>query len=110
MTKKKERWVVKVGSSLIAHNEVGIDEDFIRNLASQIIQLLKKNIEVIIVSSGAIAKGVQELNLEVRPKSLNLLQATAAVGQLGLINSYREAFKKYNLITGQVLVLSLIHI
>ena len=51
MTKKKERWVVKVGSSLIAHNEVGIDEDFIRNLASQIIQLLKKNIEVIIVLS-----------------------------------------------------------
>ena len=56
------------------------------------------------MSSGAIAKGIQELNLELRPKSLNLLQATAAVGQLGLINSYREAFKKYNLITGQVLV------
>ncbi|MBI81250.1 MAG: glutamate 5-kinase [Gammaproteobacteria bacterium] len=104
MTKKKERWVIKVGSSLISHREIGIDEDFIKNLASQIIKLLKENIEVIIVSSGAIAKGIQELNLELRPKSLNLLQATAAVGQLGLINSYREAFKKYNLITGQVLV------
>ena len=40
MTKKKERWVIKVGSSLISHREIGIDEDFIKNLASQIIKQL----------------------------------------------------------------------
>ena len=91
MTKKKERWVIKVGSSLISHREIGIDEDFIKNLASQIIKLLKENIEVIIVSSGAIAKGIQELNLELRLLCTALYSATLRCAALQSITPHRTA-------------------
>jgi len=87
--------VIKAGSSLVAGNDAGIDKSFIQNLVSQVNKLLKQGIQVIIVSSGAVAKGMYELNLKERPNSLHLLQATAAVGQLGLINSYQLEFSNF---------------
>ena len=104
MAKRGERWVVKAGSSLIAGNDKGLDRSFIKALAYQINHLLQKEIEIIVVSSGAIAKGIFELDMLERPSNLALLQASAAVGQLGLINSYQEEFNKYNIKTAQVLI------
>tara|TARA_Y100001949_G_scaffold173698_1_gene179746 strand:+ start:258 stop:1370 length:1113 start_codon:yes stop_codon:yes gene_type:complete len=103
MKKNKERWIIKAGSSLVAGQNEGLNKSFITRLVAESIELLKE-VEIIIVSSGAIAKGISELNLIQRPSSLDLLQASAAVGQMGLINSYQNEFKKYNVKTAQVLI------
>ena len=104
MKRIKERWVVKVGSSLISGNDEGINKLFILNLVSQVNYLLNHNIEIIIISSGAVAKGMHELKLSERPSSLHLLQAAAAVGQLGLVNCYQKAFNEFKLKAAQVLI------
>ena len=104
MKNNKERWIVKAGSSLVSGQQEGINKLFIKNLVSQVHELIKNNIEVIIVSSGAVAKGMFELDLRERPATLHLLQATAAVGQVGLINNYEREFNKLSLKTAQVLV------
>ena len=104
MSNKKERWVIKSGSSLVAGIESGINSLFIENLVSQVDYLIKKNVEVIIVSSGAVAKGMQELNLKERPSTLHLLQAAAAVGQMGLVNAYQREFNKFDVKAAQVLI------
>lgn len=104
MSKSKERWVIKAGSSLLAGLNEGIDKEFIKNLVLQISQLLEKGIQIIIVTSGAVAKGMHELDLKERPTSLNLLQASAAIGQLGLIEAYKSEFTKFGMKTAQVLI------
>ena len=104
MSKSRERWVIKAGSSLVAGNDDGINKLFIKNLVRQVSQLLEEGIQVIIVSSGAVAKGMHELNLNERPDSLNLLQAAAAIGQLGLIDSYKSEFSNFEIKTAQVLI------
>ena len=104
MSKNRERWIIKAGSSLVAGNDDGINKLFIKNLVLQVNQLLEEGIQVIIVSSGAVAKGMYELNLNERPSSLNLLQAAAAIGQLGLIDSYKSEFSKFGIKTAQVLI------
>lgn len=104
MSSNKKRWIVKAGSSLVAGGDGGINISFIENLVSQVNALLDRDIEVIIVSSGAVAKGMHELGLKERPSTLHLLQASAALGQMGLINAYQQEFDKYNLKAAQVLI------
>lgn len=104
MKNNKERWVIKAGSSLVAGTESGINSLFIESLVSQVNYLIEKHIEVIVVSSGAVAKGMQELNLKDRPSTLHLLQAAAAIGQMGLVNAYQKEFNKFSLKAAQVLI------
>jgi|TARA_B110000438_G_scaffold302965_1_gene362512 glutamate 5-kinase len=104
MNKTKQRWVIKAGSSLLSGGDSGINKVFIENLVSQVSYLLSKDIEVILVSSGAVAKGMHELNLKKRPSSIHLLQASAAIGQMGLINAYQEEFNKFDLKAAQILI------
>ena len=104
MNKTKQRWVIKAGSSLLSGGDSGINKVFIENLVSQVSYLLSKGIEVILVSSGAVAKGMHELNLKKRPSSIHLLQASAAIGQMGLINAYQEEFDKFDLKAAQILI------
>ena len=104
MRSNKKRWIVKAGSSLVAGGDGGINNSFIENLVSQVNALLDRDIEVIIVSSGAVAKGMHELGLKERPSTLHLLQASAALGQMGLINAYQQEFDKFNLKAAQVLI------
>jgi len=104
MNNTKQRWVIKAGSSLLSGGDSGINKVFIENLVSQVSYLLSKNIEVILVSSGAVAKGMHELNLKKRPSSIHLLQASAAIGQMGLINAYQEEFDKFNLKEAKILI------
>ena len=91
----KKNWVIKIGSSLVTKGNTGLDNKNIKNWTKQINELVKNNIKVIIVSSGAIAEGMNRLGLKKRPTSSSELQALASIGQMGLIQAYETAFKKY---------------
>lgn len=102
--KQARCWVIKIGSSLLTDEGKGLDLPAIQHWAEQISSLCKQNHDVILVSSGAVAAGMTRLGWEQRPSSVHELQAAAAVGQMGLIQSYEQAFQKYDLHTAQVLV------
>jgi len=70
----------------------------------QIVDLRSKGVNVVLVSSGAVAEGVSRLGWNRRPHAVHDLQAAAAIGQMGLIQAYEEAFQKYGVHTAQVLL------
>ncbi len=98
------RLVVKVGSALVTNNGNGLDLNAIGDWARQIAQLRSQGKEVIMVSSGAVACGVQRLGWGRRPKTVHEKQAAAAVGQAGLVEVYEAAFSKHGLRTAQILL------
>jgi glutamate 5-kinase len=98
------RWVVKVGSSLVTNDGRGLDHAAVARLASEIASLKRDGREVVVVSSGAIAEGMQRLGWERRPKAIHDLQAAAAVGQMGLVQAYEAAFAGHGLRTAQILL------
>jgi glutamate 5-kinase len=98
------RWVVKVGSALLTSDGRGLDQDMIAALAGGIAGLRGEGREVVLVSSGSVAAGILRLGWNRRPSELHKLQAAAAVGQMGLVQSYETAFKTYDLQTAQVLL------
>ncbi len=99
-----KRWVIKVGSSLVTNNGRGLNLNAIADLASQLANLAKTGKEVILVSSGAIAEGMNRLGWQKRPHAVYELQAAAAVGQMGLIQAYESCLQKHNLHSAQVLL------
>lgn len=99
-----KRWVVKVGSSSVTKNGRGLNMDAIANLASQLASLVNSGKEVILVSSGAIAEGMNRLAWDKRPHAVYELQAAAAVGQMGLIQAYESCLQKHALHSAQVLL------
>ncbi|MDR3324268.1 MAG: glutamate 5-kinase [Zoogloeaceae bacterium] len=98
------RIVIKIGSALITNNGVGLAEEAIRDWARQIARLREEGRQVVLVSSGAIACGMQRLGLPKRPREIHDLQACAAVGQMGLAQIYQAAFAQYGLHTAQILL------
>jgi len=101
--------VIKVGSSLVTNNGEGLDQTAIAAWASQIAQLVKTkdgsvSRQVVLVSSGAVAEGMQRLGWKKRPTAVNELQAAAAVGQMGLVQMYESCFSQHALHTAQVLL------
>lgn len=102
--KKNQRIVVKVGSSLVTNNGEGLDHAAIAMWAEQMAGLLKAGYEVLMVSSGAIAEGMQRLGWTKRPQDIHLLQAAAAVGQMGLVQVYESCFARFNLRSAQILL------
>ena len=96
--------VVKVGSSLVTNNGEGLDRAAIAAWADQISSLVKQGRQVVLVSSGAVAEGMQRLGWHKRPTAVNELQAAAAVGQMGLVQMYETCFAKHGLHTAQVLL------
>ena len=102
--KKTQRIVVKVGSSLVTNNGEGLDHAAIAMWAEQMAGLLKGGHEVLMVSSGAIAEGMQRLGWTTRPQDIHQLQAAAAVGQMGLVQVYESCFARFNLRSAQVLL------
>ncbi len=98
------RLVVKVGSSLVTNEGRGLDHQRLAQWAAQIAALAKLGKEVVLVSSGAIAEGMQRLGWRKRPHALNELQAAAAVGQMGLVEAYERCFRTHGLHTAQVLL------
>jgi len=98
------RIVVKIGSRVITSSKNELDLSLIESLVKEIETLYKKNHQIIIVTSGAIAAGLKDLKLGSRPTDLPLKQAASAVGQVKLMHSYSAAFKKYNIPTAQILL------
>lgn len=98
------RLVVKMGSSLVTSDGRGLDTDAIARWAGEIAGLRRQGREVLLVSSGAIAAGMQRLNWTHRPQAIHELQAAAAVGQMGLAQAWESAFAAHSLRTAQVLL------
>lgn len=100
---KAKKIIIKLGSSIITNDGKGIDEAFLSNFAADI-SLLAKKMQVVVVSSGAIAAGLKKLGILRRPSELSELQAAAAVGQMDLIRSFEKEFSKVSIICAQVLL------
>ena len=99
-----KRIVIKIGSSLITQQGEGVDHTAIADWVRQIAALRQESREVLLVSSGAIAEGMQRLGWKKRPHEVNQLQAAAAVGQMGLVQVYESAFRAHGLHTAQILL------
>lgn len=102
--KTARRWVVKIGSALLTANGKGLDKAAIASWTSQIAAMRQRGIEVVLVSSGAVAEGMTRLGWARRPHALHDLQAAAAVGQMGLVQAYESEFQRYGLHTAQILL------
>jgi glutamate 5-kinase len=98
------RIVVKVGSSLVTNEGRGVDAQAIANWSRQLAVLARQGRELVMVSSGAIAEGMQRLGWTRRPTELHELQAAAAVGQMGLVQMYETKLREQGMASAQVLL------
>lgn len=98
------RWVVKIGSALLTNDGQGLDQLAIAGWVQQIVQLRQRGVEVVLVSSGSVAEGMARLGWKQRPKAIHDLQAAAAVGQMGLVQTWEQSFKAHDVHSAQVLV------
>ena len=98
------RVVVKIGSALLTNDGRGLDEAAIGGWVDQIAALHRRGVEVVLVSSGAVAAGMVRLGWQARPSAVHELQAAAAVGQNGLTECYEGHFGRHGLLTAQVLL------
>jgi len=103
LLKRVRRLVVKIGSSSISSTK-GIDRRRMKRLVEQIATAYEGGIEVVVVTSGAVAAGVVRLGQQERPKSIPGRQAAAAVGQIDLMAAYEEFFGKRGVRIGQILL------
>jgi len=101
---KVKRVVIKVGTNTLCRRDGTLDFAYIGDLARQVVQLEKKKVQSIIVTSGAIGSGSSELGLKGRQTDIAEKQACAAVGQTTVMLAYRDAFKKYGKGAGQILL------
>ncbi len=99
-----QRWVVKIGSALITNDGQGLDSVRIDSWVDQLAALRKQGIDIVVVSSGAVAEGMQRLGWRQRPHALFELQAAAAVGQSGLSEIYARGFQRHALHAAQILL------
>lgn len=104
MEVKKQRIVVKVGTSTLTHDSGAVDLRSMERLIRTLADLHGMGHEVILVSSGAIAVGTAKLGLAERPKELRMKQAAAAVGQCRMMHIYDKLFSEYNRSVAQILL------
>ncbi len=103
--KYKRRVVIKIGSSSLQHVSTGrIDFNKVERLVREICDIRNMGIDVCLVSSGAIAVGIQAIGLTEPPKTISEKQACAAVGQGRLMMYYQRLFSEYNQTAAQVLM------
>jgi glutamate 5-kinase len=102
---RAKRAVVKVGSNVLTQDN-GLNLKAMRSIARQICKLIDNGLEVILVSSGAMASGVRKIGLAKRPDALPKRQAVAAIGQAGLMMEYEKAFGRYRQKVAQILLTS----
>lgn len=98
------RVVVKVGSSTLVGPDGHLDLPFITELTDQMAQLVSEGVDVVLVTSGAIAASLGVLGLPRRPDDIASLQACASVGQVELVNAYAEVFSRHGIHVGQILL------
>jgi len=93
--------VIKISSNLLnPSNEV----DIVEKLAKEISILKKEKNDFIIVTSGAVMHGMKTLNLDKKPDNIPMLQSCASIGQIELMSRYKDIFKKYGIIPGEILL------
>lgn len=100
------RLVVKVGTSLLRKADNSVDLPALRLLASQISELhaARKNLQIVVVSSGAVGFGLMRLGMSRRPSDVATLQAIAAIGQPLLMQAWTEAFSPFKIHVSQLLL------
>jgi len=96
--------VIKVGTALLADENGRLDRALVNRIAIQLAKLHQRGIKVTLVSSGAVGAGMGRTDLVNRPRSLPMLQATAAIGQPALMSLYEKALSRQGLHAGQILV------
>ena len=102
--KQAKRWVVKIGSALLTANGQGLDQQAMRSWVAQMVALTQQGIELVLVSSGAVAEGMVRMGINTRPDSIHDLQACAAIGQMGLVQAYESHFREHGCKTAQILL------
>jgi glutamate 5-kinase len=102
--KQIKRMVVKIGSSSLTLKKGGLDLENMAKFADEVTGLVQSGMQVVVVTSGAIAAGLQYLSISTRPKDISILQAAAAVGQVELMRTYGDLFAKHDLKIGQILL------
>jgi glutamate 5-kinase len=102
--KNIKKMVIKIGSSSLTLETGGLDRANIEKFVNEVSSLAKRGIEVIIVTSGAIAAGLEDLNISKKPQEITLLQAAASIGQVELMKLYGDLFSKNGLKIGQILL------
>lgn len=103
--KNAKRVVVKVGSNVLTAQSC-LNTNAIQSISQQICRLLDRGIEVMLVSSGAMAAGLRKMGMNERPDEIPQRQAIAALGQSGLINAWEEAFSRCHKKVAQILLTS----
>ena len=98
------RLVIKIGSSTLTTSESSIDYEYLAALADQIAKVRAAGWQPVIVTSAAIACGLEALGIQKRPSDMPSLQAAASVGQSALATAYAEAFAAHGIITSTVLL------
>ncbi len=100
-----KRVVVKVGSNVLtAHSSLNLDA--ISAISDQICKLIDQGLEVLLVSSGAMASGLRKMGFDKRPDEIPKRQAISAIGQSGLINAWEKAFGAHDKKVAQILLTS----
>ncbi|WP_375643094.1 MULTISPECIES: glutamate 5-kinase [unclassified Bartonella] len=99
-----KRIVVKIGSALLVDPQAGLRVEWLKSLISDVVELHKKGVEILLVSSGAIALGRTLLQLPKGALKLEESQACAALGQIELAKTYGDALAQHGLKTGQILL------
>jgi len=102
--RKAGRWVVKIGSALLTNDGEGLDQAAISRWVDQLAQLQSEGVEIVLVSSGAVAEGMVRFGWQQRPHEMFKLQAAAAVGQMGLVQAYEANFQRHGTHTAQILL------
>ena len=101
---KKQRIVVKVGTSTLTHDSGSLNLRSMEHLVRALADLHGCGNEIILVTSGAIAVGTARLGLSERPRELRMKQAAAAVGQCRMMHIYDKLFAEYNRSVAQILL------
>ena len=101
---QSRRVLVKIGSALLTNDGQGLDVAAIEGWVAQMAKLKEQGREILLVTSGSVAEGMVRLGWKQRPKSVHELQAAAAVGQMGLIQTWETAFKKHGIKSAQILL------
>ena len=102
--KAARRVVIKIGSALLTGGGRGLDLQGISDWVRQMADLSARDMEVVLVSSGSVAEGMNRLGWTTRPHALHELQAAASVGQMGLVRAYESLFEQHGRKTAQILL------
>ncbi|MGM0570976.1 glutamate 5-kinase [Marinobacter sp.] len=102
--RRARRLVIKIGSALLTNDGRGLDVPALAGWVDQIADLIRNGVEVVVVSSGSVAEGMTRLGWSQRPEHLHELQAAAAVGQMGLVQTWEAQFRRHDIHAAQILL------